>query len=175
MSSELSLDQPDWLFDGTKVNEVMFCDEFTERYPMKYIDNSFVTADGIIPAEKVAALVSDMLTPYVVTGVARRVKNIVDYLKLYCHADTLEVCGDEIRVLNGVLKTSGRFIERKDFCSHRMKVRYSPSRKPPEVFLKFLHDMLEDEDILTLQEYLGYCLIPSTKAQAMMFIIGNGG
>ncbi len=43
------------------------------------------------------------------------------------------------------------------------------------MFLKFLHDMLEDEDILTLQEYLGYCLIPSTKAQAMMFIIGNGG
>lgn len=50
ISSELSLDQPEWLFDGTKVNEVMFCDEFTERYPMKYIDNSFFTADGIIPA-----------------------------------------------------------------------------------------------------------------------------
>ena len=30
-------------------------------------------------------------------------------------------------------------------------------------------------DIATLQEYLGYCLIPSTKGQAMLFIIGNGG
>jgi len=35
--------------------------------------------------------------------------------------------------------------------------------------------LLEPEDILTLQEYLGYCLIPSTKAQAMLFLIGNGG
>ncbi len=26
-----------------------------------------------------------------------------------------------------------------------------------------------------MQEYLGYCLIPSTKGQAMLFIIGNGG
>ena len=31
------------------------------------------------------------------------------------------------------------------------------------------------DDITTLQEFMGYCLIPSTKAQAMMFIIGNGG
>lgn len=36
-------------------------------------------------------------------------------------------------------------------------------------------DMLDMEDITTLQEYLGYCLIPSTKGQAMLFIIGNGG
>ena len=39
----------------------------------------------------------------------------------------------------------------------------------------FLTDMLDVDDITTLQEYLGYCLIPSTKGQAMLFIIGNGG
>ena len=26
-----------------------------------------------------------------------------------------------------------------------------------------------------LEEYLGYCLIPSTRAQTALFIIGNGG
>jgi len=34
---------------------------------------------------------------------------------------------------------------------------------------------LEDEDILTLQEYLGYCLIPTTRGQTMMLLKGNGG
>jgi putative DNA primase/helicase len=34
---------------------------------------------------------------------------------------------------------------------------------------------LEAEDIVTLQEYLGYLLIPSTKGQAMLSIIGTGG
>lgn len=43
------------------------------------------------------------------------------------------------------------------------------------MFLRFLSDMLEDVDIMTLQEYLGYCMIPSTKGQAMMFIVGSGG
>ena len=31
------------------------------------------------------------------------------------------------------------------------------------------------DDILTLQEYLGYCLIPSTKGQKMLIITGKGG
>ena len=31
------------------------------------------------------------------------------------------------------------------------------------------------DSIPTLQEYLGYCLIPSTKGQKMMLIVGKGG
>lgn len=56
-----------------------------------------------------------------------------------------------------------------------MNVRYKENQSEPKVFLQFLRDMLEDEDIVTLQEYLGYCLIPSTRGQSMLFIIGNGG
>ena len=39
----------------------------------------------------------------------------------------------------------------------------------------FLSELLEDEDILTLQEYLGYRLIPTTRGQTMMLLKGNGG
>ena len=38
-----------------------------------------------------------------------------------------------------------------------------------------LSDLLEPEDILTLQEYLGYCLIPTNRGQVMMLLKGNGG
>ena len=38
-----------------------------------------------------------------------------------------------------------------------------------------MHELLDDADIPTLQEYLGYCLIPSTKGQKMMLIVGKGG
>ena len=31
------------------------------------------------------------------------------------------------------------------------------------------------EDIPTVQEFIGYCLIPSNKGQRMMVIKGNGG
>ena len=39
----------------------------------------------------------------------------------------------------------------------------------------FLDGLLYPEDIPTLQEYIGYCLIPSNKGQRMMVIKGNGG
>ena len=43
------------------------------------------------------------------------------------------------------------------------------------MWLDFLDGLLEAEDIPTLQEYLGYCLIPTTKAQKMLMLIGKGG
>lgn len=39
----------------------------------------------------------------------------------------------------------------------------------------FLSQLLEPEDILTLQEFMGYCFIPSTKGQKMLLLIGKGG
>ena len=41
--------------------------------------------------------------------------------------------------------------------------------------MQFLDGLLYPEDIPTLQEYIGYCLIPSNKGQRMMVIKGNGG
>lgn len=43
------------------------------------------------------------------------------------------------------------------------------------IWLDFLSQLLYPEDIPTLQEFFGYCLIPSTKAQKMLFLIGKGG
>ena len=175
MSLEQKSDAPEWLGKKGIINEVLFCKEFTELYPIKYIDGKFITIDGEISLDKVSSLVGDMLIPYVFTNLARKVKSLTDALKLYCHTDKLLTCSDEIHVQNGILKTSGRFIPEKRFCVNRLNVRYKPNQSEPTIFLQFLRDMLDDEDILTLQEYLGYCLIPSNRGQAMLFIIGNGG
>ena len=35
--------------------------------------------------------------------------------------------------------------------------------------------VLQPEDIPTLQEFLGYCLLPTTKGQKMLMLIGKGG
>ena len=41
--------------------------------------------------------------------------------------------------------------------------------------MKFLGELLYPDDIPTLQEFIGYCLIPSNKGQRMMVIKGSGG
>jgi putative DNA primase/helicase len=46
-----------------------------------------------------------------------------------------------------------------------MKVKYNANAPQPERRLRFLSELLASEDIPTLQEYLGYCMIPSAKGQ----------
>ena len=57
----------------------------------------------------------------------------------------------------------------------RLPVAYNPDAPTPTRWLAFLDGLLYPEDIPTLQEYIGYCLIPSNKGQRMMVIKGNGG
>ena len=85
--------------------------------------------------------------------------------------DALQHIVDTVR---GDGATVGRGKE-KEFCMNRLPVSYNPDAPKPEKWLAFLEQLLYPEDIPTLQEYMGYCLIPSTKAQQMLFLIGNGG
>lgn len=63
----------------------------------------------------------------------------------------------------------------RSITQNRLNVEYDPAAQPPAVFLDYVNDLLEPEDVLTLQEFLGYCCIPTTKAQKMLFLIGSGG
>ena len=82
---------------------------------------------------------------------------------------------DRIHCVNGIYFWDGNFESNKVFCNNRLAVRYNPSAPKPLRWLQFLSELLEDDDILTFQEYLGYCLIPSTKGQKMLMLIGKGG
>ncbi len=83
---------------------------------------------------------------------------------------------DRIHVANGTLLLDGRFIEGKpEIVRSRLPVAYNPNAPAPVLWLNFLDGLLYAEDIPTLQEFIGYCLIPSNKGQRMMVIKGNGG
>ena len=60
-------------------------------------------------------------------------------------------------------------------CLYGSPVKYDPKAPQPTHWLRFLSDLLYPEDIPTVQEFIGYCLIPSTKGQKMMLIVGKGG
>ena len=84
--------------------------------------------------------------------------------------------GDRIHLANGTLFLDGSFTEGKpDIVRCRLPVAYNPDAPTPTRWLAFLDGLLYPEDIPTLQEYIGYCLIPSNKGQRMMVIKGNGG
>ena len=166
---------PEW-FDGKRINEVLFSQDFLDRYPMKCINGQLFTEDGAVEDEEwVKQLILNEIRDCITTGLHKRVSNLLEVVKLQAYSQPLPMETDRIHVGNGVYFLDRRFLPVKNFCANRLAVNYNPAAQKPVRWLRFLSELLEPEDIPTLQEYLGYCLIPSTKGQKMMMILGRGG
>ena len=109
------------------------------------------------------------------TGLARKTAQILDSIKIACHSDPLPLQMDRIHVKNGTLFLNGEFAPKKEFCMNRLPIAYNPNAAKPERFLRFLSELLEPEDIAAVQEFFGYAMLPTTKAQKMMILVGKGG
>ena len=80
-----------------------------------------------------------------------------------------------IHVRNGTYFADGHFTPEKEYCMNRLPIAYVPEAPAPTRWLQFLNELLYEEDIPALQEYIGYCLLPVTKAQKMLLMVGKGG
>ena len=169
-------DVPVWYNSKEKrVNEVAFCDWFMANHQLKYVGGKFYDIDGILDEEKLKKEIADILKPYVQTAIVRKARQIIDALRLDAQCDELPRYTDRVHFKNGTLFLEGGFVADKEFCSNRLPINYNPDAKEPARWLQFLDELLYPEDIVTLQEFMGYVLIPTTKAQAMLMIIGSGG
>ncbi len=163
-------------FDGKKIDEAAFCAEFIKDFPMLCINDTFFTVNGMVRDEsRMRQEIYNRIKPYIMTCISKKVGNLIDVLKLECAARSIPIYLDRIHVKNGTYFLDGTFTDKKDFCRNRLPVAYNPDAPKPETWLRFLSELLNDEDIPTLQEFMGYCLIPSTKGQKMLIITGKGG
>lgn len=124
--------------------------------------------------ELVKRQIIDMVQSCVTTNLSKRDSSLLESLKIQAYSEPLPVELDRIHCANGIYFLDGHFEPKKVFCNNRLSVRYNLAAPKPLRWLQFLSELLE-EDILTLQEYLSYCLIPSTKGQKMLMLIGRGG
>ena len=169
------MEKPSW-YDGKMIDEVAFCASFLHQHPMKCVRNRLFTVDGMIEDEgKIQQMILDEVMTCQSIGIAKKVKSLFDTVKLMAYSEPLPIETDRIHVANGTYFLNGTFTGDKTYCNNRMKVKYNPNAPQPQRWLHFLSDLLVPEDIPTLQEYLGYCLIPSTKGQKMLMLIGKGG
>ena len=169
-------DRPAWLTKDGRINELVYCCGFLSAYPMKCIHGKLYTVDGLIPDEgTLKQQIFDEISEWKETGTAKKVEDLLKSIKMTAYAEDLPLRDDRIHVANGTWFLDGHFTEKKEYCRNRLDVSYNASANMPETWLSFLNGLLEPEDIPTLQEYLGYCLIPSTRAQKMLMIIGKGG
>ena len=169
------IEQPSW-YDGKMIDEVGFCCDFICHHPMVCVGGKFFSKEGRIHDENgIKKQIYEMLRPYLKVGLAKKCSNLLEMLRMEAYKETFPVHEDRLHVANGTLFIKGEFDEHKEFCRNRLPVKYNPDAPQPVTWLHFLSQLLEPEDILTLQEYLGYLLIPSTKAQKMLVMTGKGG
>ena len=171
-----NLDAPIW-FDGTNINEALFCDEFLNSRKIIFANGAFFTPDGrVIDDLPLRGEIYEELKCCAVNNIPRKITNILEVMKLAAHVEDFVPEADRIHLANGTLKLDGSFTEgRPNIVRSRLPVAYRPGAPAPVRWLSFLDGLLYAEDIPTLQEFIGYCLIPSNKGQRMMVIKGNGG
>ena len=171
-----SAEAPFW-FDGKSINEALFCDDFLSRHRLVYMNGAFFTPDGRVTDElPLRGKIFEELRCCAVSNIPRKISNIMELMKLAARVEDLPPEQDRIHVANGTLFLDGTFTEGKSkIVRNRLPVTYKPNAPKPGQWLKFLGELLYPEDIPTLQEFIGYCLIPSNKGQRMMGIKGSGG
>ena len=167
---------PVW-FDGQNINEALFCEEFLQERRIIFANGAFFTPDGRVTDDlPLRGEIYEKLKFCAVNNIPRKITNILEVLKLEAQVPDFPPEQDRIHVSNGTLLLDGTFTEgRPAIVRSRLPVAYNPDVSAPMIWLNFLNGLLHAEDIPTLQEFIGYCLIPSNKGQRMMVIKGNGG
>ena len=167
---------PAWFKKGF-FNESLFCDDFLSIHQLLYSNGAFFTPDGrMVDPMPLRCEIFEMMREYVGANLAKKVTNVVDVLKLAAQVEDFPPVTDRIALANGTLYLDGTFQEGKpEIVRNRLPVKYDPKAAQPVHWLRFLSDLLYPEDIPTVQEFIGYCLIPSNKGQRMMVIKGSGG
>lgn len=166
---------PEWA-SGRSIDEKGFSREFLTRYPMLYSEGAFFTRKGKMEEEAVRKLLYDYLSGFFTSGLVHKTDAMLEMLKLECRDGQLRTPEYQVVCANGVYDICGGWQgQTREFYRYRLPVNYNPQAPEPVVWKRFLEELLEPEDILTLQEYMGYCLLPITYAQKMLLIIGSGG
>ena len=163
-------------YDGERINDALFCDYFLHLHPMKCIRGMLFDIDGMIDdIERIKAEIFKQIEAYVVSNLAKKANSLLDAVKIKSYAPPSPIQTDRIHFKNGTYFMDRKFTSEKEFCINRLPVKYNPQASPPKQWLKFMEQLLEPEDILSLQEFMGYVLIPSNKGQKLMLLKGKGG
>ena len=166
---------PVWLINDKKINEPMFCAEFLENHALRCINGHFIGYDGVVEDSIIETEIYKLIKPFINNNISRKIKQLLGALKLEAHSEEFVPDSSIIHLQNGTYHLADGFTEDKTFCFNRLNVAYNTSAPEPAVFRKFLGDLFYEDDIPTVQEWLGYCLTSSTKSQKMLTVIGNGG
>ena len=158
------------------IDETEFIKLYKLFYELEFIGDDFYTKDGIKSFDEIASEIHNVIKIFIRIRIDSVVSSILKSLYRECYKkdkidkNTIHTLNNKIIVKKGIVK-----LQKKETTSTRMNAEYLTEYQEPVKFLKFLRELLSEEDIIIFQEYLGYCFIPNTSAHKGLFIIGSCG
>lgn len=151
-----------------RLNYKEFVDTFALINNCVFCNGVFYNPDGEISTQSIRRDIANSLGDM---GWQSRLD--VPTNSLYCtlkdiySVDELPVSDKVIPLANGDLhigKDEWVFrLGEKKHSPYRLSVNYTPVKKPMPLFEKWLTDAFVPDDIKTIQEIMGYCLVPSQQ------------
>ena len=175
---------PCWVWIDEKnryrLDEVTFIEEFSETYQLKYFSGNFFGIDGRVTNLSLSQTVQRILGNYFTEKIAQMTKRVIEGLQNKCYCEEVEPSTDKIHIKDGYLTTDEKglftiYVPRKEFCLNRSNAEYSEQRQEPKRFLTYMSQVFKPEDIRTIQQFLGYCLLPTNRLQLCLILNGEGG
>ena len=161
-----------------QLNYKKFVDVFAAVNDCVYCNGVFYNPDGSISQQSIRRDIANSLGDSGWQGrIDTPTNSILTTLKDMYTVDELPVNDRVIPLANGDLHLSkGEWVFRlgeKKHAPYRLSVNYTPVEKPMPLFNKWLNDVFAQEDIPTIQEIMGYCLIPTTAVGEAFIIVGD--
>ncbi len=167
---------------GKKViNYPEFVKVFKEHNPCIYCNGIFYTPDGVISAGNLRKKIVNCL---ISLGWTQKLDtpttSIFNTLKDLSTQDEFIIPQNLIPFKNGdlIIKTKDNWEFREDekaILPYRLKATFKKENINMPNFDKWIKGLFDEEDIPTIQEMLGYSLLPTTASQESFIIIGDGG
>lgn len=161
-----------------KINENAFARCFSETNNLQYHNGLFYSRSGKDTEEMLLKYIWESLEDINYnTDVERTTKKLMGAVKLASTVEKFHHDDFMIPFSNGDLdiRSWTFYLNRYSPTAYRLKVPLEVELKETPNFTKWLHDLFMPEDIETIRQYLGYCLVPTTKAQKALFLVGEGG
>ena len=161
-----------------QLNYKKFVDVFALVNDCVYCNGVFYNPDGSISQQSIRRDIANSLGDAGWQGrIDTPTNSILTTLKDMYTVEELPVNDKVIPLANGDLHIGkGEWVFRlgeKKHAPYRLSVNYVPTEKPMPLFNKWLNDVFAPEDIPTIQEIMGYCLIPTTAVGEAFIIVGD--
>lgn len=166
-----------------KINDGVFARLYMTLNSMVFANGAFYSPDGMQSVGLVQNEILESISPRLTVNIASNTKKVVDALKITAYNDNFDFADKMlIPFANGDMELHGTnqwvfTLDGKRPVPYRLPVNFIPLNNPRETpyFNKWLKDLFAPEDVITLQEYIGYCLLPTTRGQKCLLLIGDGG